>query len=186
MSAAHFFQRLALPDGGDAATRYPVELWDPPHCGHSALAIDRDGTWSHDGRPIARPEMVRLFARLLRREGDGGHVLVTPTEKLKIDVADAPLMAVELASEGAGRNRRLSLRIGATGDWIAIDAVHRLVVEPGPRPYVLLDAGLRARLARPVFLALAEMALAEMALAQGDDPPGLWSHGAFQGLGEPA
>lgn len=171
-----------LPDSADSAMRYPVEDWDPPHCGHSAMAIDSEGRWFHEGRPITRPEMTRLFARLLRREPDGTHVLVTPVEKLTIDVADAPFVAVDMTSDGNGRDQCLAFRIGATGDWIAADATHQLRIESspaGPRPYLTLDAGLRARLARPVYYALAELALNE-----ANETPGLWSHGTFFPLGE--
>lgn len=170
-----------LPEEADPAMRYPVERWNPPHCGHSAMAIDAEGQWSHEGRPIPRPALVRLFARLLRREADGRHVLVTPVEMLDIDVADAPLIATELRSEGSGKDRTLALRIGVTGDWVAADGDHPITVEAGPRPYLGLDAGLRARIARPVYYALAEFALEEKA-----DPPGLWSHGAFFPLDEDA
>jgi hypothetical protein len=166
-----------LDPGRAAAGPYPVTDWDPPFCGHSGMAIDREGAWFHDGRPIGRPEMVRLFAQLLRRESDGRHMLVTPVEKLAIDVADAPLMAVELSSKGAGPSRSLSFRIGATGDWVRADADHPIFVEAGPRPYLTLDAGLRARIARPVFHTLAELALEE-----GGESGGLWSHGAFMSL----
>lgn len=173
-----------LPEDADPSVRYPVEQWHPPHCGHSGMAIDAEGRWLHEGRPIPRPTLVRLFARLLRREADGRHVLVTPAEMLDIDVADAPLIATEWRSAGEGRDRRLDLRIGVTGDWIAADAAHPIRVESGatgPRPYLDLDAGLRARLARPVYYALADLALTEAA-----DPPGLWSHGAFFPLAEDA
>ena len=71
----------------------PVERWDPPHCGDSRMRIARDGTWFHEGSPIGRPAMVRLFSSILRREADGGFVLVTPVEKLTIDVEDAPFNA---------------------------------------------------------------------------------------------
>lgn len=169
-----------LPDDVEAGRRYPVMAWQPPHCGHSQMRIDRDGRWYHEGRPIDRPALVGLFARLLRREADGRHVLVTPVEMLDIDVADAPLIAVEMASEGRGADRMLRFRIGATGDWAVADAAHPIIMENGaggPRPYLTLDAGLRARIARPVYYALADLALAE-----GNEPPGLWSGGAFHDL----
>ncbi|MBS0478264.1 MAG: DUF1285 domain-containing protein, partial [Proteobacteria bacterium] len=60
----------------------PVDKWHPTHCGDSDMRIARDGTWFHMGSPIGRPEMVRLFSTILRREPDGGYVLVTPVEKL--------------------------------------------------------------------------------------------------------
>ena len=177
-------QIAGLPDDAAPARRYPVEQWHPPHCGHSNMRIDAEGRWFHEGRPIARPALVSLFARLLRREADGRHVLVTPVEMLDIDVADAPLIADDMAREGSGPERALRLRIGATGAWTDADAAHPIIVESGPhgpRPYLGLDAGLRARIARPVYYALAELALEE-----GNDPPGLWSGGAFHSLAEPA
>jgi len=61
----------------------PVEQWNPDRCGHSEMRIARDGIWYHQGSPINRPAMVRLFSRVLRREPDGSHVLVTPVEKLE-------------------------------------------------------------------------------------------------------
>ncbi|HWN82595.1 MAG TPA: DUF1285 domain-containing protein [Candidatus Udaeobacter sp.] len=89
----------------------PVECWDPPHCGDSRMRIARDGTWFHEGSPIGRPAMVRLFSSILRREADGGFVLVTPVEKLAIEVEDAPFNAVEVQTEGAGRERALAFRL---------------------------------------------------------------------------
>src|ERR671913_2428103 len=80
----------------------PVDRWNPEHCGHSEIRIARDGTWYHQGSPIKRAAMVRLFSTVLRREPDGRHVLVTPVEKLEIDVEDAPFVAVELKSDGEG------------------------------------------------------------------------------------
>ena len=62
----------------------PVETWNPTHCGHSEMRIARDGTWYHQGSPITRPAMVRLFSTVLRREQDGSHVLVTPVENWKL------------------------------------------------------------------------------------------------------
>src|SRR3546814_1423062 len=81
----------------------PVDKWNPPHCGDSEMRIAADGTWFHQGTPIRRPEMVRLFSRIVRREADGGYVLVTPVEKLDILVEDAPFVAVAVESEGEGR-----------------------------------------------------------------------------------
>jgi hypothetical protein len=169
-----------IPADADSHQRYPVERWHPPHCGHSQMAIDGEGRWFHEGGEIKRPELVRLFARLLRREANGQHVLVTPVEMLDIDVADAPLIATDMESDGSGDTRVLRFLIGATGDWIVADQTHRLLIEEseqGPRPYLTLDVGLRARLARPVYYALAELALAEDV-----DPAGIWSAGHFFAL----
>src|SRR3954469_1676830 len=88
----------------------PVESWNPTRCGDSHMRIARDGTWYHEGAPITREAMVRLFAAILRRESDGSYVLVTPAEKLDIAVEDAPFLAVEFKSEGEGRERALAFR----------------------------------------------------------------------------
>ena len=154
----------------------PVDMWHPTHCGHSAMRIARDGTWYHEGSPIGRPAMVRLFSTILRREPDGGHVLVTPVEKLEIDVEEAPFVAVELRSEGEGRARDLAFRLN-TGDLVVAGPEHRLrfeAREDGPCPFLHVRGGLEALVARPVYYELAELALTESA-----DPPGLWSGGAF-------
>jgi len=150
----------------------PVEQWNPPHCGDSQMRIARDGTWFHEGAPIRRPAMVRLFAGLLRREADGRYVLVTPVEKLDIAVEDAPFVAVEAQCEGAGRDRRVAFRLN-TDEPIVAGPEHKLHLLEG-RPYLTVRGGLEAAIARPVYYELAELALAE-----GAEPAGLWSDGIF-------
>jgi hypothetical protein len=150
----------------------PVETWTPPHCGDSGMRIARDGTWYHEGAPIRRPAMVRLFASLLRREPDGAYVLVTPVEKLDIAVEDAPFLAVEARSEGIGRDRRIAFRLN-TDEPVIAGPAHRLHLVEG-RPYLTVRAGLEAAVTRPVYYELAELALGE-----GSEPPGLWSDGVF-------
>jgi hypothetical protein len=160
----------------------PVASWNPSHCGDSEMRIARDGTWFHQGSPIGRQAMVRLFSTILRREPDGGFVLVTPVEKLSIEVEDAPFVAVELKSEGEGKDRSLAFRLN-TGDLVVAGPEHPLrfeSVEGGPHPYVRVRDGLDALVARPVYYELANLALAE-----GEDPPGLWSAGSFFAM-EPA
>jgi hypothetical protein len=140
------------------------------------MRIARDGTWYHEGQPITRPTMIRLFSTILRREPDGRFVLVTPVEKLDIEVEDAPFVAVELKSEGSGRERSLAFRLN-TGDLLIADEAHRLRVTgtaEEARPYVSVRTGLDARIDRPVYYELAELALEE-----ASDPLGLWSHGTF-------
>ncbi|GAA0660708.1 hypothetical protein FHT00_002797 [Sphingomonas insulae] len=160
----------------------PVKQWNPTHCGDSEMRIARDGTWYHQGSPIGRPAMVRLFSTILRREADGRHVLVTPVEKLDIAVEDAPFVAVEMKAEGEGAAARLAFRLN-TGDLVTAGSDHPLrfvAGEDGPRPYLHVRDGLEALVARAVYYDLAERALA------GDaDRPGLWSDGAFFPL-EPA
>ena len=129
----------------------PVDKWNPTHCGHSEMRIARDGTWFHQGSPIGRAPMVKLFSTILRREPDGGYVLVTPAEKLNIEVEDAPFVAVEVKSEGEGETRRLAFRLN-TGDLIVAGPAHPLRFEDkadGPHPYLLVRDGLEALVSRP-------------------------------------
>jgi len=157
----------------------PVERWNPTHCGDSEMRIARDGTWYHQGSPIGRQAMVRLFSTILRREPDGAHVLVTPVEKLDIAVEDAPFVAVEMKMEGHGREASFAFRLN-TGDLVTAGPEHGLRFEEredGLRPYLHVRGGLEALVARPVYYELATIALA------GDDvPPGIWSNGAFFAL----
>ena len=150
----------------------PVDKWDPPHCGHSCMRIAADGTWFHMGSPISRPAMVRLFSTVLRREPDGSHVLVTPHEKLTIDVDATPFRAIAMSHEGDGESRRIALELDH-GDAVILGPEHPLkIVEETPR--VEVRPGLEALVARSLYYELAEIALAE-----GHDPPGVWSDGCF-------
>jgi len=157
----------------------PVDSWHPEHCGDSQMRIASDGTWFHEGSPIGRAAMVRLFSTILRREPDGGFVLVTPGEKLTIQVDDAPFLAVEVKSEGERADRRLAFRLN-TGDLVVADSSHKLRVEQradGPHPYLAVRKGLEALIARSVYYELVNIAIDE-----GADPPGLWSEGEFFAL----
>ncbi len=155
----------------------PVDQWHPTHCGDSEMRIAADGTWFHQGTPIGRPELVRLFSTILRREADGGYVLVTPGEKLDIAVDDAPFVAVAATSEGQARDRTLAFRLN-TGDHVVAGPANLLraaAAEDGtPRPYVMVRGGMEALINRATFYELADWALAEDAT-----PPGLWSGGVF-------
>jgi uncharacterized protein len=154
----------------------PVENWNPAHCGDSEMRIARDGTWFHQGSPIGREAMVRLFSTILRREADGSYVLVTPAEKLSIAVEDAPFLAVEVKSEGEGRDRSLAFRLN-TGDLVRAGPDNALAIrvrDDGPHPYIHVRAGLDALIARSVYYELMNLALGE-----GGDRIGLWSGGSF-------
>ena len=160
----------------------PVERWNPTHCGDSEMRIARDGTWFHQGSPIGRPAMVRLFSTILRREPDGGYVLVTPVEKLDIDVEDAPFVAVDMKASGEGRSATLTFALN-TGELVTANADHVLrfeAGEDGPRPYLHVRGGLDAVIARPVYYELAQRAI-----DAGDEPAGVWSGGTFFAI-EPA
>ena len=153
----------------------PIHQWNPPDCGDIGLKIARDGTWLYQGSPISRPAMVRLFSTILRKDPDG-HVLVTPVEKVSVEVEDAPFVAVELQVEGDDLRLRTNVE-----DWVSVDAAHPLRFEPGPsgglKPYVLVRDALWALVARPVFYELA--ALGREREVEGVAMFGVASGGAF-------
>lgn len=176
------FAQLSLTEAAEllAARKLPpVEQWHPERSGDSAMEIRADGSWYHEGGRINRPAMVRLFSTILRREPDGGHVLVTPAEKLSIAVEDTPFRAVEMKSEGEGETRRLIFRLD-TDDLVLAGADHPLGFgddpdNPDPRLHVRgsIGNGLEARIDRALYYEIADLALAE-----GEDPPAIWSNGA--------
>lgn len=154
----------------------PVERWNPERCGHSGMRIARDGTWFHEGQPIRRPAMVRLFSTVLRREADGRHVLVTPVEKLDIDVESTAFRAIAMSREGEGRDQRLAFALDS-GDAVILGPDHPLTIidtPQGPSPRLLVRHGLEAELTRPVYYELADLAI-----ASGEPPAGVWSDGQF-------
>ena len=154
----------------------PVDRWNPEQCGHSEMRIARDGTWYHQGSPINRPAMVRLFSTILRREPDGRHVLVTPIEKLEIDVEATAFRATEMHTEGSGRNRSIAFRLDS-GDAVVAGQANPIRIEEtsdGPSPRVQVRHGLEAELSRSIYYELAKIALEE-----ANDPPGVWSCNTF-------
>jgi hypothetical protein len=171
--------RLSLADIAQMAAEQrlpPVDQWAPTKFGHSEMRIARDARWFHQGEPIRRETMVRLFSTILRRDPDGRHYLVTPVEKLEIDVDDTPFLAVEVKSEGEGPSRMLAFRLN-TGDLILAGPDHPLRLtdlDGEPLPILMVRGGMAARIARPVYYALAEWAIAE-----AHDPIGLWSGDTF-------
>jgi len=178
--------RLAELAEAIAARRYPpVHRWQPGRVEKIDMRIARDGTWYYMGSPIDRPAMVRLFSSVLRKEDDGFY-LVTPVEKLKIAVDDAPYLAVEMTSEGEGRDRVIAFRT-QTDEHVIADAAHpiRVVTDAEtdePAPYVLVRDRLEALIARPVFYDLVEMA--QTRHRDGREVLTLWSGGASFDLGE--
>lgn len=159
-----------------------------PSGGDLAIRIARDGTWFHEGAPIARKPLVKLFASVLRRDAQGAYWLQTPVEKGRIAVEDVPFVAVELSVKGAGEDRRLSFRTNLD-DWVDLSAEHPLRVAEGPEnegpsPYILVREGLEARISRPVYYQLADLAVpAPIAPGQPAGLLGVWSSGMFFVLG---
>ena len=148
--------KAILPDGKVDGKLPPVHLWNPERSADINMEIRADGSWWHEGDPINRERLVKLFSRILRKDEDGSVWLVTPYEKVIVHVADAPFLAVRVETDPE------------TGE---------------PSPYVLVRGQLEAKLARPVFYELANMA--EPA-PDGSDMLGVWSQGVFFPLGPAA
>ncbi|HZT49389.1 MAG TPA: DUF1285 domain-containing protein, partial [Hyphomicrobiaceae bacterium] len=159
----------------------PVERWNPPYCGDIGMKIRADGVWLYQGSPIGRMPLVRLFASVLRKDADGRHYLVTPAEKIDVDVADAPFLAVEMQVEGSGRQQSLTFRTNVD-DIVTAGPEHplRFAVEPGSgglKPYLLVRGRLEALVTRALYYDLVELAVEEE--REGRRQLGLWSAGRF-------
>lgn len=147
------------------------------------MRIDRDGVWHHEGRPIARKPLVKLFASILRRADDGSCWLVTPVERGRIEVEDAPFAVVELAVDGSGRDQIIRMKT-SLDEWVTMGPDHPLRLRlpktgprSGPLPYIDIREGLEGRLLRPVYYELVNLGDSHRA----DDVLryGVWSAGQF-------
>lgn len=164
--------------------RPPLHRWHPPLSGDMDLVIRADGQWIHEGEPIMREALVRLFASILRREDDGDYYLVTPVEKWRIRVEEAPLLAVlvERHADDAGPDLTFTLN---TGETVVADKDHSLNMAARPggdeAPFLSLDHGLSARVCRAPYHDL--VAWAEPRTIGGREVLGIRSRGEFFVLG---
>lgn len=163
---------------GEVRGKRPANQRQAHFCGDIGLKIGRDGTWYYQESPIARKPLVKRFASVLRREDDG-YYLVTPAEKVLVEVEDAPLLAVEMTAEGKGAEQRLSFRTNLDDIVLAgTDHPLRFRAEPSGSftPYLLVRDGLEARLVRPVYYDLVATAVLG---GVGKQTLGVWSDGRF-------
>ncbi|MEM7444283.1 MAG: DUF1285 domain-containing protein [Pseudomonadota bacterium] len=163
-----------------AEARMPPSAADEAY----AIRIRSDGVWTYHGSPIERPALVKLFASVLRRDDDGDYWLITPAERGRITVDDAPFIAVDVAVEGQGAEMSLTFRTNL-GEVVVAgpDRPIRVTVDEAtcsPRPYVLVRDGLEALISRPVFYALADLAVEQ------EGVPGVWSLSQFFALDRPS
>jgi uncharacterized protein len=174
----------AVADKRGGPRRTPVE------CGNLPFLIRRDGVWLYRGSPIGRKELVCLFASVLKREDDGSFWLETPAERGRIQVEDAPFMAVEMDWVGCGRDQRLTFRTNVdelvtAGPEHPIRIAHDILTCE-PTPYLRVRgsqaAPVEARICRAVYYEL--VALAEPCQARCRRMLGVWSCGQFFALGE--
>ena len=165
---------------GQAKGPPPIELWNPPFCGDLDMHIAADGTWFYLKTPIGRQALVKLFASVLKREGDS-YFLVTPVEKCGITVDDAPFLAVELNIEDRAEGRVLHFRTNVD-DWVSCGPQHVLRFEPeagtgGLKPYLHVRRDLWAKVTRTLFFDL--VAIGEEREIDGNVMFGVTSMGAF-------
>ncbi len=155
-------------------------------CGEFDMRIARDGTWFYRGTPIGRKPLVKLFSTVIRRDEAGDYWLVTPVERGRILVDDAPFTAVEFEVSGSGRGQVLRLR-NNVDDWVEAGPDHPIRVAEDsqtgePSPYILVRDNLEALILRPVFYQLVDCAVAHR--MDGADYLGLWSKDSFFPLGK--
>jgi hypothetical protein len=163
----------------------PVERWNPPFCGDIDMRIAADGTWFYQKTPIGRPALVKLFASVLKREGDK-YFLVTPVEKVGIVVEDAPFLAVEMNPSAGGVSPILQFRTNVD-DWVAAGPGHALRFELQPangglKPYLHVRRDLWAKVTRALFYDL--VALGEERDVGGKAMFGVVSGGEFFAMAE--
>ena len=171
-------QGLPFPAGD----RRPDEAYD--------IRIARDGTWFYHGSPIGRIALVKLFATVLRRDDAGDFWLVTPAERGRIKVEDAPFVAVEVRAEGSGEGQTLAFRTNLD-EWVTAGPAHPIRTGPiriddgglsgGPAPYIVVRDRLEARVGRAVFYELVGLAV-ERETGQGVEL-GVWSSQVYFPLG---
>ncbi|WP_421862978.1 DUF1285 domain-containing protein [Motiliproteus sp.] len=161
----------------------PVNDWSPELSGDIDIFINRRGEWFHEGGRFEREALVKLFASILRRD-DKDHYLVTPVEKWRIRVEDAPFVITRLEQQGEGSEQRLLLETNL-GERFCVDKDHPLWLEQDPlsdelAPYVRVRDRLNGLLSRPVYYQLAE--LAEERQIDGELQLGIYSGGEFFSL----
>lgn len=145
------------------------------------MEIRRDGTWLYNGSPIERERLVWLFSTVLRREEDGDYYLVTPVEKCRITVEDAPFQAILLGITGQGKSQVLTFTTNVAEQVVA-GSEHPIRVEIDeasgePSPYILVRDGLDALISRSVYYQLADLLVEED--IDNEAWLGVWSQGSF-------
>ncbi len=165
----------------------PVHLWHPEQCADMDIEILRDGSWYHDGNRITRHSLVKLFSTILRKDDDGSIYLVTPVEKVRVQVRCAPFIAIALDAQGQGEDQVLYFTTNVD-DVVKCGPQRPLRVKTDPKtseptPLVMVRHGLEALISRSVFYEMVELAV-ERDLGEGPQL-GIWSDGAFFALGPP-
>ena len=169
---------------GEGAGPRAVETWNPPYCGDIGLKIRADGVWLYQASPIGRMTLVKLFASILRKDADGKTYLVTPAEKIDVEVEDAPFLAVDMAIVGEGSQQALTFRTNVD-DVVTVDAEHALRFvrqdpDGGLKPYILVRGRIEALVTRAVYADLVALAVPRDARSPA---LGIWSGGTWWEMG---
>lgn len=169
----------ALADTSDGER--PVERWNPEYCGEMDLIIKADGSWWHEGSRMTRRGMIDLFASVLRKDADGRTYLVTPVEKLGIQVERAHFLAIRVDATGEGEAQRLFFKTNLD-ETSEAGPDHPIRVETDPEtmepdPSVIVRGRLEASITRAVFYELVDLAV------ENDGTLGVWAGGTFFPLG---
>ena len=167
----------------DGSGERPVDKWNPEYCGEMDMVIKADGSWWHEGTRITREPLVKLFASILRKDDDGQTYLVTPVEKIRIEVESAPFTAIRVDVEGEGEKQRVFFTTNM-GDVVEASAERPIRVETDPatqepKPFVGVRGRLEALMTRPVFYELVEHAT-----EKNSGELGVYASGAYFPLGQ--
>jgi len=166
---------------GDGKGERPVDKWNPDYCGEMDMVIRADGSWWHEGTRITREPMVKLFASILRKDADGETYLVTPVEKIKIEVERAHFIAIRVDVEGEDKNQRVFFTTNL-GEVVEAGPDRPIRVEidaktQEPTPFVTVRGRLEALLTRSVFYELVEHGV------MTDNEMGIYAAGSYFPLG---
>ena len=162
----------------------PLDKWNPEFCGDIPMRISRDGRWYYQGGEIKRPAMVKMFSRILWKEGEH-YFLKTPVEKVGIEVEDVPFQVISV--QRLEQDPQVLVFETATGERVEASVEHPLRVETDPAtgepsPYLMIRLGMEGRIQRNVYYQLAEWAEQDSAL--GTERWVIESHGERFVLGE--
>tara|TARA_B110000014_G_C20125350_1_gene598932 strand:- start:785 stop:1357 length:573 start_codon:yes stop_codon:yes gene_type:complete len=161
----------------------PVHLWNPPICANVDMRISREGQWFFMNSPIGRERMVRLFSKVLRFDEDGHYYLVTPVEKIRLNVEDKPFLIVDFEVNNSGKNQNIYFKTN-TDDIFQLSAKNPLRVvinkKQEPSPYVVVRSNLEGLISRNIYYKLIDLGKHEK--INNTDNYGIWSAGSFFNL----
>lgn len=163
----------------------PVDKWHPDRIYKIDIRIAHDGSWYHEGDRIKRPQLVKLFASILRKDPDKKTYLVTPVEQAEIDVEDAHFQMLDFDCVGEGESQQLVF-VNNVGDRTVADSEHEIFMQVSPvtgeqNPYLEVRHGLTGRIVRAAYYRLVDIAIEKN--IEGEDWFGVWSSGTFFKLG---